>query len=138
MILVTTPPLIALFDPRDPAHRRCRRALKRFREPLCTTIPVLTEVHLLLAPGSMGSAALSEFITSGGLVIWYMDSPAYLRAMELMSLYSDERMDLAEASLIAAAERTDTRLALVLEHRELARYRALRGHRHVPMRTTRA
>ena len=38
MILVDTGPLVALFDPGDWQHDRCVKALKRIREPVCTTV----------------------------------------------------------------------------------------------------
>lgn len=43
MILVDTGPLVALFDPKDRQHERCANVLKSIREPLHTTVPVLTE-----------------------------------------------------------------------------------------------
>ena len=42
MILLDTGPLVALFDPQDAQHERCVKALKAIKEPLVTTIPVLT------------------------------------------------------------------------------------------------
>ena len=42
MILVDTGPLVALFDPQDAHHERCRETLSSVREPLVTTVPVLT------------------------------------------------------------------------------------------------
>ena len=41
MTIVDTGPLVALFDPRDPDHDRCRAALQRERGPLVATVPVL-------------------------------------------------------------------------------------------------
>ena len=42
MILVDTGPLVALFDPNDAQHRRCRKVFKNLADPLFTTVPVLT------------------------------------------------------------------------------------------------
>lgn len=50
MILVDTGPLVALFDSRDRHHSRCKALLRELREPLYTTVPVLTEAFL--APAS--------------------------------------------------------------------------------------
>jgi hypothetical protein len=55
MILVGTGPLVALFDPKDSQHGRCVATLKEFREPIRTTVPVLTEAFHMLAPDSIGS-----------------------------------------------------------------------------------
>jgi len=50
VILVDTGPLVALFDPRDVQHLHCRRVLKTIREPIWTTVPVLTEAFHMLSP----------------------------------------------------------------------------------------
>ena len=44
VILVDRGPLVALFDPKDRSHERCRRMLEGVRERLVTTVPVLTDV----------------------------------------------------------------------------------------------
>src|SRR5438270_277868 len=51
VILVDTGPIVALFDPKDTSHRRCRDVLKSLREPLVTTVPVLTEASTKRVPG---------------------------------------------------------------------------------------
>ena len=53
MILVDTGPLVALFDRKDAEHHRCVRTLKSLREPLITTIPVLTEAFHMLGPARL-------------------------------------------------------------------------------------
>jgi uncharacterized protein len=104
MILVDTGPLVALFDRRDAEHDRCKHVLKGLREPLTTTTPVLTEVFSMLGPGSRESSRLREFIDRRGLSIWFLDDRSLARAFELMKSYADHPMDLADASLVAAAE----------------------------------
>jgi len=60
MIRVDTGPLVALFDPADGDQDRCAERLAVIEEPLCTTIPVLTEAFHLLNPGSIAWAPLSR------------------------------------------------------------------------------
>jgi hypothetical protein len=67
VILVDTGPLMALFDPRDALHARCRAGLKQLREPLVTTVPVLTETLHILDPASRGSQAVRDFVAAEGL-----------------------------------------------------------------------
>ena len=43
VILVDTGPLVALFEPADGAHGRCVEVLETIREPVTTTVPVMTE-----------------------------------------------------------------------------------------------
>jgi hypothetical protein len=137
VILVDTGPLVGLFDPRDASHSRCRTALDGIDGPLYTTMPVLTEAFHLLTPASRGSSALREFIAGGGLGLWYFDSDAVQRAFDLMEKYADHPMDLADASLVVAAERLSTRRVLTLDRRDFDAYRVVRGHRRLSFRIER-
>lgn len=133
MILVDTGPLVALFDPRDEQHNRCRRVLKEIREDIVTTTPVLTETFHMLGPASIGSDRLREFIECGGLSVWFLDRPWLSRTFELMELYADHPMDLADASLVAAAEVLGTRRVFTIDRKDFQTYRVRRGHRHYMM-----
>ena len=130
MILVDTGPLVALFDPKDGQHERCRSTLKSLHETIYTTVPVLTEVFHMLSPGSHGSARLRDFVLKGGMTVWFLDAPAVQRAFELMRRYSDHPMDLADASLVVAAEVLGIRRVFTLDRDDLSTYRARRGHLH--------
>ncbi len=133
MILVDTGPLVALFDRRDAAHDRCARVLKDIREPLKTTIPVLTEAFHMLGPASRASDRLRDFIERRGLSLWFFSDGSLNRAFELMELYADHPMDLADASLVTAAESLGTRKVFTVDRNAFETYRVRRGHRHYPM-----
>jgi uncharacterized protein len=130
MILVDTGPLVALFDPQDGQHARCVKTLQEIREPIMTTTPVLTEAFHMLGPASIGSDRLRDFIETGGLSVWFFDRPALTRAFELMELYADHPMDLADASLVTAAEGLGTRRVFTVDRNDFETYRVRRGHRH--------
>jgi uncharacterized protein len=130
MILVDTGPLVALFDPQDGQHARCVRVLKAIREPITTTTPVLTEAFHILGPASIGSSRLREFIEGGGLSVWFFERTGLTRAFELMERYDDHPMDLADASLVVAAESLGTRKVFTLDRKDFTTYRVRRGHRH--------
>ncbi len=130
MILVDTGPLVALFDPADQDHKRCVAVLKGIDEPLCTTIPVLTEAFQLLDPGSIGAQRLMDFVTGHGLNVWYLDDKFLIRMFELMVQYADHPMDLADASLVAYAEALKVRKVFTIDRTDFSRYRIKRGHRH--------
>jgi len=130
MILVDTGPLVALFDPKDGQHQRCAKALKLVREPIRTTVPVLTEAFHMLGPGSVGSDRLREFVLKGGLSVWWFDSATLPRAFELMDMYSDHPMNLADASLIVAAETLGSRKVFTVDRKDFEAYRVRRAHRH--------
>ena len=130
MMLVDTGPLVALFDPRDGQHARCVNALKAIRQPIITTTPVLTEAFHVLGPATTGSNRLREFIDNGGLLVWFFDRPGLTRAFELMELYADHPMDLADASIVTAAEALRTRRVFTIDRSDFETYRVRLGHRH--------
>ena len=131
MILVDTGPLVALFDPKDKAHSRCRRILHGIRDPLYTTIPVLTEAFYMLTPASIGSDGLRDFVLKRGMHIWFFTEAEMTRAFELMEQYADHPMDLADASLVVAGETLGTKRIFTIDRRDFDGYRLKRGHRHV-------
>lgn len=133
MILVDTGPLIGLFDPLDPFHKKSVNLLRQIHDSLFSTLPVLTEAFYMLNPGSPGAENLSSFIIKGGLSIWFMDESALFRAFELMKRYADHPMDLADASLITAAERLKTRRILTIDRDDFETYRIKMGHRYYPV-----
>ena len=99
---------------------------------LRTTVPVLTEAFHLLQPQSLGSDRLRDFIARGGLSVWFFDADTLSRAFELMERYADHPMDLADASLVAAAESLGTRKIFTVDRRDFDTYRVRRGHRYYP------
>lgn len=133
MILVDSGPLVALFDPKDEHHSLCRKTLGSLRESLSTTLPVLTEAFHILEPQSIGSNRLRDFIARKGASIWYFDRTAVLRAFELMEIHADRPMDLADASLIVAAEELKTCKVFTVDRDDFHTYRVRRGHRHLPV-----
>jgi predicted nucleic acid-binding protein len=107
--------------------------LKGIREPAVTTTPVLTEAFHILGPASIGSDRLREFVELGGLSVWFLDGRTLTRAFELMEVYADRPMDLADASLVTAAEALGTRRVFTIDRNDFETYRVRRGHRHQPM-----
>ena len=66
--LVDTGPLVAWFDAQDGDHARVREFMVEFRDNLCTTWPVLTEVCHLLPPHI--HERLLKWISDGGARIF--------------------------------------------------------------------
>ncbi|ETW92952.1 MAG: hypothetical protein ETSY1_41385 [Candidatus Entotheonella factor] len=129
MILVDTGPLVALFDPRDAKHTLCRTILRTLRDRLVTTVPVLTEAFHMLGPASRGANNLRSFVQRDGLAVWLMDASSIQRAFELMEQYGDHPMDLADASLLVAAETLPAYSIFTIDRQDFATYRVRRGHR---------
>lgn len=131
MILVDTGPFVALFDPKDAQHELCKDTLKTIHTSLLTTIPVLTEAFHLLSPESRGSDRLRDFILQEGVSLWFFDAAGVERGFELMEQYADQPMDLADASLIVAAETLTTNKIFTLDRQDFHTYRIRRRHRHL-------
>ena len=132
MILADTGALVALLDPADGDHQRCASLLSAIEEPLCTTVPVLTEAFHLLTPGSIGSQRLMDFVTGHGLNVWFLDDSALGRAFELMVRYADHPMDLADASLVVLAESLKLHTIFTIDRNDFSAYRIQNGHRQLP------
>ncbi|GMR22166.1 MAG: PIN domain-containing protein [Acidobacteriota bacterium] len=132
MILTDTGPLVALFDPKDAWHRDAVKALEKIREPIVTTVPVLTEAFHMLTPASQGSDRLRDFVLERGLSVWFSSAASLERAFELMEQYADHPMDLADASLVSAAEDLGTKKIFTIDRDDFETYRVRRGHRHYP------
>jgi len=131
MILVDTGPLVALFDPADAWHQGCVEQLRKISERLWTTTPVLTEAFHVLTPASAGAKRLMDFVMEGGLAMWFFDDSGLSRAFELVVRYDHVPMDLADASLVVAAERLNTRKVFTIGRSDFGVYRIRRGHRHL-------
>ena len=97
MILVDTGPFVALFDPRDPDH------------------------------ASPGSSALRQFIRRGGCALHAVDEGQLARCFELMDRYADRPMDLADASLVTAAETLRLTTVFTFDRDDFTTYRARIG-----------
>ena len=118
MTLCDTGPLVALIDGDDLYHASCTKALERLPpQPLVTTWPCWVEAMYLLrrAGGLVAQEELWEFLDDG-LVQLHESTPAErARMRELMKKYEDTPMDLADASLVAAAETLELRQIFTLD-----------------------
>jgi uncharacterized protein len=116
--LTDTGPLVALINRNDPNHGVCTDAAKRLPPgPLLTTWPCFTEAMYLLhkAGGYPAQAALWLMREAGRLLLHDSSEAEVTRMAALMAKYHDLPMDLADASLIAAAERFGTRHVFTLD-----------------------
>jgi uncharacterized protein len=104
--LMDTGPLIALVNKNDPNHGRCLAVTKRLPAgPLVTTWPCFTEAMYLVfqADGYPAQAELWRWRTAGRLSLHDLTGNEIGRMAALMEKYKDRPMDLADASLVAAA-----------------------------------
>ena len=107
MTLTDTGPLVALIDKGDSNHARCVSALSALPSGgMITTWPCLTEsAYLLRREGGWSFvAALWRYVDAGALRVHLPSESELQRIRNLMETYRDTPCDLADASLVAAAE----------------------------------
>ncbi len=107
MTLTDAGPLIALVNRNDPNHAACVAAARQLVSgPMVTTWPCFTEAMYLLhtAGGYPAQAALWQLRSSGRLIFHDAGASEIDRMAVLMNKYQHRPMDLADASLVVAAE----------------------------------
>lgn len=123
MMLVDAGPLIALIHGGDQHHERCVATFRNIETTLGTVWPVLTEAMYLLNFSWRAQEALWEMLDRAAVILLSLEEPDLLRMRELMKKYRDLPMDLADAALVAVAERERIRSIFTLDRRDFQVYR---------------
>ena len=123
MMLVDAGPLIALIHGGDQHHERCVATFRNIETTLGTVWPVLTEAMYLLNFSWRAQEALWEMLDRAAVILLSLEEPDRLRMRELMKKYRDLPMDLADAALVAVAERERIRRIFTLDRRDFQVYR---------------
>lgn len=123
MILIDAGPLVALIHRDDTHHARCVASMRSIVEPLATVWPAFTEAMYLLNFSWRAQDALWEMVNRGVVELLDLDTQDRARVRELMKKYKDLPMDLADAALVAVAERERIRRIFTVDRRDFAVYR---------------
>jgi predicted nucleic acid-binding protein len=123
VIIVDAGPLIALVDADDQFHEACVEAFKRIKEPLATVWPAFTEAMYLLADVPAGQDALWEMLTRNVVQMLPLEASDVPRMRTLMTKYAHRPMDLADAALVAVAERDNIHKVFTVDQTDFAVYR---------------
>jgi uncharacterized protein len=117
MILCDAGVLLCLVDRTQIQHKAYKNAVMRLAKPLVTTWPCLTEaMYLALHRGSWQmQKQLGQLLLNKQLVVCDIQENDYGRLLALMEQYRDRPMDLADANLVLAAEKTGYRQILTLD-----------------------
>jgi len=118
MILIDTGPLIALIDKgQGDVHTKCVKAYQQLTGSLITTWPCFTEAMYFLSElrGWSGQNILWQFLDRKALHFHTANEAECQRIKVLMEKYQDIPMDLADASLVAAAESHQLRRIFTLD-----------------------
>ncbi len=116
MILVDADPLVAIIDRGKPDSQACAQALSSLAGPMVTTWPALSDAIAMLgvAGGWSAQDALWKLLERGDLQLIDLDESVRKRSRALMAKYRDLPMDLADATLVAAAEAIDVKRVFTL------------------------
>ncbi|MEL7352601.1 MAG: PIN domain-containing protein [Cyanobacteria bacterium P01_A01_bin.116] len=121
MIIVDTGAFIALLDKRDPFHQLAKGCFSSIREPLITTLPVITEACYLLT--HQAAYSLLKSLDSNAFQVFSLEPHHMGRAADLMDQYVDLPMDFADASLVVLAEVLGHGRIITVDRRDFSVYR---------------
>ncbi|MBI3551733.1 MAG: PIN domain-containing protein [Elusimicrobia bacterium] len=123
-VLVDAGPLIAFINRKDPDHQACVDTVSTLTQRLATVWPVVAEVsHFLVkrAPGTV--ERLLRLFETDDIELLPLGRDDVSRMRELMEVYANRPMDLADAALVTIAEREDIDTLLTLDRRDFSVYR---------------
>jgi uncharacterized protein len=117
MILCDAGVLLCLVDRTQPQHKAYRKVIPKLASPLVTTWSCLTEaMYLALHRGGWQmQKQLGQLLLDKLLTVYEIEEIDYGRLLILMEQYRDRPMDLADATLVLAAEKTGYRQILTLD-----------------------
>ena len=119
MILTDTGAIFALLNDNDRHHSRCAEALAHMHgdQRMITTWPCVTEsMHFLGRRGGYAyQSRLWDWLNSNRVILHEITPAEATRMAQLMERYADTPMDLADASLIAAAETLNLRQIFTID-----------------------
>lgn len=112
--------LFALTYSKAKQHEDCVQLARNLREKLIVPVTVLPEVTYLLAK-RFGHHYMREFVHRISNSDWHIENligDDMKRVYELLSVYADEKLDFADVTIIAMAERLDVDTILTLDRRD--------------------
>lgn len=116
----------ALYDARDRHHKAVVATVDQEPETIIVPMAILAEIDYLLRV-RIGSRAVSRFLEGvkiGGFVLEPLTSADVTRCQALLKTYTDLDLGLADASVIATADRLKVRRILTVDERH---FRAVRS-----------
>ena len=133
MIILDTSGLLAAIDGSQTHHRAAATALGQTEAPRLLSPFVLAELDYLLTTRVSRNSArlLLGQVADGVYQLESFDAGDIARANEILNLYADLDLGLADASLIVLSERRDVLDLLTLDERH---FRAVHGAGGKPFR----
>jgi predicted nucleic acid-binding protein len=131
VIIADTSGLLALFNDREPQHKRVRRCLDETTEALVVSPYVLAELDYLISTriGVAAELAMLRELTSPAYELVMVNAADLGIAAGIVERYHESNVGLTDASLVVLAGRYHTHRILTLDHRHFHALRALDGER---------
>jgi uncharacterized protein len=119
MLVVDTGPLVAYLNRNDPDHIRCAALLESRTDDLLVTPYVVTEACYLVGKyvGAEAEVNLVEALAAGDLSQVDIETGDLVRMAALMRQYAGFPLGIADASVIAVAERLEADEVATLDRR---------------------
>ena len=114
-ILIDSGPFIALFDASDNQHKKVKDFFAKYKYCLISTLAVLTEVSHMLDFSTRAQNDFYEWVMYHGVIICDINQNDLPRIVDITQKYADLPMDLADATLVVAAEKTGIREIISLD-----------------------
>lgn len=121
----------ALYDADDRHHAAVVAVIEEDAGPVVAPVAILAEIDYLLREylGVDAELRFLEGVLQGAYTLAPLLEPDLIRCRELIAQYRDLDLGLADASVIATAERLKIHRILTLDERD---FRAVRPHRGQP------
>lgn len=125
MIIADTGFFVALANQTDSYHEIALSIMAKINEPIITTFPVITETcyFLVTRRGNFAQCAFLRNFLSNSFEIFTLEKDHIARMIELLELYSDLPMDMADASIVVLAEYLNQGRILTTDVRDFNVYR---------------
>jgi uncharacterized protein len=118
-----TGPILALINRHDQFHESCAQVVDSIPFPLFTVWPVVVEAHYLIQRYGGPADVVLHWVQAGHVRIMDLRGPEIRRMRHLLRKYGNLPMDLADAALVAACEKTKIRRIFTTDRRDFFIYR---------------
>lgn len=124
-LILDTSPLLAALDSADPDHERCAALIAGANEDLVVPVLVLGELDYWCHERLTGDVWLSFLgdVLGGAYRIEQLTAEDLERCVEIQDTYTDLRVGVVDASVLAAVERLGESKLATLDHRHFGTMR---------------
>ena len=121
-ILIDSSGIVAFMDRRSRAYEAVASVINSSRNEIVIPASIVPEASYVIS-SRLGHAALRIFISDLVVTSPHIEDLTiadYTRIAEILNAYADLRLDFADASILALAERLDIRHVLTLDRRDFS------------------